>query len=229
MNHLISECRKFFEDFKHPYAVCGGYALELFTDTHNRPHSDLDITVFREDKQNIIAYVQSKGWNIYEPKHHPDSLRLIADAEHEVTPDCLCLWAVKPGCSLIGIRLMSDNDNMFSFEIKNEEQSNFDFIEIIFNVKTNGCFVCDAAKGVLRELDKAILYRHGIPYLAPEIILFFISDPAYTESAYHREKSNIDWNVTPPHLSQESLNWLIKALKTAYPDGNRRLENLGDM
>ncbi|MGL5434023.1 MAG: hypothetical protein ACRDBO_01315 [Lachnospiraceae bacterium] len=166
----------------------------------------------------------SKGWNIYEPKHNPDSLRLITDANAEGALDCLCLWAVKPECTLIDIRPISGNDNMFSFKIKNDEQLNFDFIEIIFNVQKDGSFVCDADKEVLRELDKALLYHGSIPYLAPEVILFLIADPAYIESDYHREKNNIDWSVKPPLLSQENSNWLIDALKTAYPDGNRRLD-----
>lgn len=168
MNQLLLECRDFFEDFKHPYAVCGGYALELFTNTRNRSHSDLDITVFREDKQNIIAYVLSKGWDIYEPKHNPDSLRQITDTNAEASLDYLNLWAVKPGCTLVDIRAMSGNDNMFAFEIVNEEQLNFDFIEIIFNTQKNESFVCDVNKEIMRELDKAILAQDAIPYLAPK-------------------------------------------------------------
>jgi len=226
MNQLISECRNFFEEFIHPYAICGGYALELFVGTSVRSHSDLDITVFHEDKQNIIAYILSKGWNIYEPKHDPDSLRLITDADAEEALDCLCFWAVKPGCTLVDIRAMKSNENMYSYKIMNEEQLNFEFIEIIFNAQKDGRFVCDAAKGVMRELDKAFLYYEGIPYLAPEVILYFISDPAYIESDYHREKNNTDWNAVPPLLSPESLKWLINVLKTAYPEGNRRLDEM---
>lgn len=226
MNQLIFECRKFFEDFKHPYAICGGYALELFTNMHSRSHSDLDITVFHADRQNIIAYILSKGWNLYEPKHNPDRLRLITDANAEEALDCLCLWAIKPECTLVDIWAMSGKDNMFNFEIKNKEQLNFDFIEIIFNGQKDGSFVCDAAKEVMREMNKAFLHHDGIPYLAPEVILFLIANPAYIESDYHRAKNNIDWSITPPFLSQESLNWLIDALKTAYPDGNRRLDEM---
>jgi len=226
MNPLILKCNNFFEDFNHPYAICGGYALELFANASNRSHSDLDITIFHEDKQNIISYVLSKGWNIYEPKHNPDSLRLITDANTEMNPACMCLWAVKPECTLIDIKAISGSDNLFAYEIKNEEQLNFDFIEIIFNVQKDSSFVCDAAQEIQRKLDKAILFQAGIPYLAPEIILFFIADPAYLASDYHKEKNNLDWNVIPPLLPQERLQWLIDALIKAYPDGNGRLDEI---
>jgi len=81
-------------------------------------------------------------------------------------------------------------------------------------------------KDITRDIDKAILYWENIPYLAPEVILFIISNPAYMESDYHREKSNIDFETTLPFLSEERIDWLISAIKKAYPEGNNRLEQL---
>ncbi|ULQ61020.1 hypothetical protein K7I13_07145 [Brucepastera parasyntrophica] len=226
MNQLILECQKFLDDFKYTYAFCGGYALELFTKTQNRPHSDIDITVFNEDRKSIIAYILSKGWNVYEPTHNPDNLLLITDPNDEKVLNALCLWVIKPDSTLVNVRRKRGADQVFNFEITNKEQLNFDFFEIIFNTEKDGSFVCDKEKNILRDLGKAILYAGDIPYLAPEIILFITANPAYIESDYHREKTNIDWKITTPFLSKESLKWLIHALKAAYPDGNRRIDEL---
>lgn len=226
MNQLILECHSFFKDFKNTYAVCGGYAFEMFTNEKNRSHSDIDITLFTEDITNIVEYMLNKGWNVYEPLHMTNSLRLIASSDIERVLNCQNIWAIKPSCTFINIEPKLPGDNLFQYEILNEEQLHFDFIDIIFNVRQDGTFVCDENNNINRNLDKAILHQGGIPYLAPEIILFFISNPAYLESDYHREKNNTDWKSIPPSLQKESLNWLIDAIRTAYPEGNRRLDEL---
>ena len=226
MKPIIAECHRFLKDFEYAYAFCGGHALELFTGTSNRTHSDVDITVFTNDRKNMISYLLSKGWNVYEPLHSANRLRLMTDPNDEGTQNHLYIWAIKPDCSFIKIEPRPDSDTLFSYEILDDEQVAFDFIDIIFNTQERGKFVCDSNRGIARELDKAILYRGDIPYLAPEIILFFIANPAYIESDYHREKNNSDWKFTPPFLTNESREWLIDALRKTYPEGNRRLEEL---
>ena len=226
MKRIITECHRFLKNFEYTYAFCGGHALELFTGKINRTHSDVDITLFNEDRKSIIAYILDNGWNVYEPLHSANSLRLITDPNDEGTQNRLYIWAIKPDCSFMKIEPKPDNDTIFSYEILDDEQVKFDFIDVIFNTQKGGKFVCDSNGSIARELDKAILYHGDIPYLAPEIILFFIANPAYIESDYHREKNNSDWKFTPPFLTGESKEWLIDALRKIYPEGNQRLEEL---
>ena len=226
MNQLILKCQNFLKDFRYTYAVCGGYALELFTGKNWRTHSDLDITLFNADRKNIISYMLSKGWNVYEPLHTTSSLRLITNPNDEGTLNRHYIWGIKPGCTFIKIKPKPDEDSIFLYEILNKEQLHFDFIDIIFNDQQDGAFICNKSKNIVRKLDKAILHHKGIPYLAPEIILFFISNPAYIESDYHREKTNADWKSIPSFLPKESLKWLADAIRAAYPDGNKRLDEL---
>lgn len=237
MNKIITECHDFLKNCDSAYAFCGGYALELFLNRTLRPHSDVDIIAFETDKGSIIKYVSDKGWNVYEHKSERTDnkkansyLRAVQNPHAPEVSHLDGVWAVKPDCSLINIGPQLGDDNHFSYEILNAEQLNFDFFEIIFNRQKDGNFVIDPFssqnKNIARALDKAILYRGGIPYLAPEIILFFIAHPAYLESDYHREKNDIDWKYTPAFLPEESLTWLIDSLRTAYPEGNRRLDEL---
>lgn len=226
VNRLILECQDFFKDFGYTYAFCGGYALEMFTGTKKRSHFDLDVTLFNKNRKDVIAYIMNRGWNVYEPIHTSNSLRLITDPNDEGELNRLYIWAIKPDCTLISIEPKHIGKSIFNYKILNKEQTCSDFIDIIFNEEKYGGFVCDKNKNIIRALDKAILYSEDIPYLAPEIILFFIANPAYVESDYHREKNNIDWESTPPFLPKESLGWLIDALRIAYPEGNKRLNEL---
>ena len=67
MNKLIKDCVNFFNDCGFSYSLCGGYALELFANTHIRPHSDIDIWISDTDKEKSIQYMLNQGWDIYEP------------------------------------------------------------------------------------------------------------------------------------------------------------------
>ena len=237
MNKIITEGHDFLKNCDLTYAFCGGYALELFLNKTLRPHSDVDIVAFEKDRGSIIKYVLSKGWNIYEHKSEwidnkkaNSYLRLIQNPDDQEVSHLKSVWAIKPDCSLIKVEPKPGENNDFGYEILNEEQLKFDFFEIIFNRQEEGSFVVDSLAGqsrnITRTLGKAILYHGDIPYLAPEIILFFIAHPAYLESDYHREKNNTDWKYTPSLLPEESLKWLIDSLRMAYPEGNKRLDEL---
>jgi len=220
------------------YAFCGGYALELFLGRELRPHSDIDTTVFEEDKINAIEFVLNKGWNVYEHKADwidnkiaNNYLRQILSSSDEKITELRYVWAIKPGCSFFKIEPRSGEENIYDYEILNGEQLNFDFFEIYFNRQQDKNFVFDSftsqGKYITRELDKAILYTaEGIPYLAPEVKLLMISHPAYLASDYHKVKNRIDFDSTTPFLPDENREWLINALETAYPDGHDRLNFL---
>lgn len=221
---LISECNDFMKASGLTYAFCGGYALELFK--KDRIHSDVDITLFNEDGKDIAGYILSKGWDVYSHMHSGNYLVKLTDSNEDILNESVYIWAVKPDCSILKIEPKPGETNVFHFEILNNEQTSFDFIDIIFNTRKDGMFLCDNEKNIGRELNKAILYRDHIPFLAPEVILYIISDPAYIESDYHREKNNIDFASVPPYLSEDSLNWLTASIECAYPNGNHRLAQL---
>ena len=238
MNKLILECYNFFKNCGFTYAFCGGYALELFLNKTLRTHSDIDTTVFEEDRINAIEFVLKKGWNIYEQKcdwidHKVTNafLRQILSSSDKKIMELNHVWVMKPCCSLIKLEQKNDEENIYNYEILNNEQINFDFFEILFNKQKDGKFVVDSftsqGEYITRELDKAILYTdEGIPYLAPEVKLLIISHPEYLKSEYHKVKNRIDFDSTAPLLPKENRDWLINALETAYPDGLERLEQL---
>ena len=225
MFELILECHGFLKDCGFSYAFCGGYALELFLNKNLRSHGDIDVVVFEEDTINAVTFFLNKGWNVYIRTGHM-KLGLITDCNDKRLVDCFTVWVIKPDCSFVKLDPVNGEENTFNYTILNEKQLNFDFIEIIFSAKNNTDYICDKNKNITRELDKSILYNDGIPYLAPEIKLFFDSNPRYMELDYFKKKNRIDFESASPFLSEESKNWLIDAIEKKYPEGNKRIEQL---
>ena len=232
MNKLIFDCNNFLKDCGFSYAICGGYALELFLGKQIRSHSDLDISIFHEDRKHIVEFMLNKGWNVYtmplsNKSKYLEQILNLDDDNRILNP--YGVWAIKPECSFIELT-STDEEGVFKYEIQNKKQLNFDFIDIIFNKQQGNRFVfwpvADKGKNVTRELDKAVLYSAGIPYLSPEVMLFIISPPEYFDSDYHRDKNCIDFEAVMPYLPNEGKEWLIDALKKVYPDGHRWLKQL---
>ena len=130
---LIMECYEFLKGCGCTYAFCGGHSFELFTHKRIRPHSDIDISIFDEDRIKIAEYMLNNGWNVFEHPPYAKCLGLISSPHDDRVLDRFCLWAIKPDCSFLKIAPKPGEGNMFDYEILNKEQLNFDFIEIVFN------------------------------------------------------------------------------------------------
>ena len=101
MLELVYKCRDFFNDFGFPYAICGGYALEMFLGKKIRPHGDLDISIFYEDRKHIVDFILSKGWDIYTQPDKIKYINRILKSDDNKVLNSSGLFAVKPGCSLL--------------------------------------------------------------------------------------------------------------------------------
>lgn len=47
-----------------PWAVCGGWAIDLFLDRITRPHKDVDFVVLRRDQLVLQKHLHTKGWKL---------------------------------------------------------------------------------------------------------------------------------------------------------------------
>ena len=225
MFELILECNDFLKECNFQYAFCGGYALELFLNKNIRSHSDIDIVIAEENTKRAVAFFLNKSWNIYVRAGHM-KLKLITDCEDKKLIDCFTVWAIKPDCTFVKLNPVNGEENTFTYDILNYEQLNLNFIEIIFYAKNTTDYICDKNENITRKFNKAILYNNSIPYLAPEIKLFFDSNPRYMELDYFKNKNRIDFASAVPFLSEESKNWLINAIEKKYPEGNKRIKQL---
>lgn len=228
MNELITKGNELFKNCGFPYYVCGGFALELFVGKTMRPHSDLDISVFHENKRDVVVLLQRDGWDVYKRVFEPGSMggiTPIADANDSKMDEIRVIWAIKPGSHLVPKAREGETD-IFDFEILSHAQTDHNFVEIVLDHRDGDEFVCGKDKNITRKLDKAILHKDGVPYMAPEVVLFLKSPQIYLTHEIHREKTPADFKAIMPLLPDESRLWLMDALDKAYPDGYGWLEDL---
>ena len=235
MNKIIVQGYDFLKDADFEYAICGGYGLDMFVGEELRPHGDFDIVVYKEDKERIINFLMDKGWTIY--GRFMEEGRVITqhifykidDITDNYWSDCKNMWAIKPGCLPDVLhkleRLQGEVGEIYTYQTRKWlVQDEIEFIELEIDAKEGDNFVVQENPKITRSLDKAILYRDGIPYLAPEIILFYKSDKFSSEHPVVRVKTEGDFNAIMPLLSEESKKWLLDAIDTAYPDGREWLD-----
>lgn len=218
---LTKECVEYFDNCGFDYAICGGLALDLFIDRNFRQHIDIDITVFDKDRSKVAKFLMDRQWEIYTSPRNINSLKLMSSPVDTGILTERCIYAIKPDCSLYKKKEIGMN----TFEYKlNGIQQKFDFIDIRFNCEKNGYLVCNTNTSIQRSMEKAILYKSKIPYLSPELVLFFKAF-TYLEPAY-KVKNQIDFDTIVPLLSCESRSWLFAALKKTFVNGHNWIERI---
>jgi len=209
------------KDCGFPYYICGGFALDIFAGKELRTHWDLDISTFKEHKLDAVEFLQSKGWDVWKRVYEPGTLggiTPIKDQNDSKLDNTHNIWAIKEGSHLVP-KPRNDSTDVYDFEILSNEQTGFYFIEMVLNNRSGDDFLVNPTKGIVRQMDKAILYADGIPHLAPEVILLLKSPEVYTTHEYHAHKTPGDFRAILPLLPAESKQWLSNSLKTLFPDG----------
>jgi len=176
----------------------------------------------------------------------------INDITDSFWGDCRNIWTVKPGsipemyklhrlqrscsvsqtartCNLADCssKLSACQSNLEVYSYKQPSEwhvKSLDFIEFAFDVREENEYVAMENPRIARSLDKAILYHDGIPYLAPEIILYYKSGKYSSENAYAKPRTEIDFKAIMPILPEESKKWLLDAIDATYPGGYGWLE-----
>lgn len=211
---LIAEADQLLKKGGFEYAFCGGYAIELFLNRTVRRHSDIDVSAYWYDRDKIIAFFQSLGWNVYEMcgggiAHHITDIKNQIKAKRNI-------FCFKDGCSLVRLS-PKDQKDMYCLDFDHGGQTEFDFIEILFNNRNENSFLYARNENILLPLKKTILTQAGIPYLAPELVLLYKS----TDTG--REGYQQDYDSVTEKMSAEQKEWLREALWSMYPAGHKWL------
>ena len=144
----IIQAVKLLGDYDRPWAVCGGWAIDLFLNRVTRPHKDVDFVVLRKDQLIIQAYLLSRGW-----------------ALEKAVSGQLVAWRIGEWIDL----------PIHTIWCKNPEASP-DFIELLFNEVDEVHFYFRRDASITIPLEKMIISSaSGIPILAPEIVLLYKS------------------------------------------------------
>ena len=222
MNKLIIESNELFKNCGFPYYICGGFALELFLGKTIRTHGDLDISIFEENRKDAVELLLATGWDVYQRGQFQ---KQIFDSDDPLVLECRNIWAIKPGSPVV-VAPIEGEENLYDYKIVEGQQTAFNFIEMVIDIKKGDHFGFRGHKVLSRAMDKAILYKDGIPYMAPELVLFLKSHKSYLTHEFHKEKTPVDFKAMIPALPDENREWLINAIELAYPKGNVWLEEL---
>jgi len=208
---LVKQLNEFVADIGIDYAICGGHAIDLFLGRKTRPHKDLDVAVFREDRDKIIQHMLDTGWEVYEPCG-TEYLHKISSI-HSQKRIKSNIWCVKP-CNPHYIFTEHENE-MFAVEFDNLEQTELDYIEFLFNTRNDEDFLYSRNHDIKMKLEDAILKIDDVTCLAPELVLLYKSTAA-DEAEYQ-----LDFDNTLPSLNKMQVAVLENALRVMFPDGHK--------
>ena len=147
---------KIIENYEKSWAVCGGWAIDLYLNRITRSHKDVDFAVLRKDQLLIQEYLLSRGWTLEKAV----SGGLVPWQKGE--------WIDLP---------------VHVIWCRNAEASP-DFIELLFNEVDDVNFRFRREPTITLPVEKMIISSSsGIPILAPEIVLLYKSGKPEDPSA----------------------------------------------
>ena len=207
---ILNQLDNFMADIKVDYALCGGYAIDVFLGKKTRPHKDLDVAVFWEDRDRIVQHMLNQGWDIYEPCGTA-YLHKIHDVSNQ---KCVRdnIWCVQSGNP--HYKFTKHEKDMYAVDFDNSEQSKLDYIEFLFNTRIRGLFLYRRNHEITRSLDNAILKINSTPCLAPELVLL------YKSTASDNTDYQLDFNNAINKMNDEQLKWLQNSLIAMFPSGH---------
>lgn len=216
MNELIKEANKLLNDQSFEYAVCGGFAIDLFLGNESRKHGDIDISAYWKDRNAIIEYMRSKEYEVFEMLGE-GKVHRITDVNDQMYLK-RNIFCQKDNCELVQLWDTSEKDIYF-MDFKHIGLTKLNFVEFLFNNKSDTDFLYARNEDIKRSLEKAVLFADGIPYLAPEICLL------YKSTDIMREGYQQDYEKAFEKMSREQRDWLNYALYTMYPEGHKWIKN----
>jgi hypothetical protein len=162
--------------------LAGGYALEMFAGHSWRTHDDIDVLLMRCDQQAIHEWLPD--WQVY-AAHPPGQLRRWESGDR-LPPTVHDVWC----------RESADRPWRIQFMVDESE---------------TGRWISRRNHQVSRPVDSlGLTSDFGIPYLAPEIQLFY-------KAKATRPKDELDFRVVTPLLDEFQRDWLARALTATHP------------
>jgi hypothetical protein len=177
-----SDAGALLSTLERPWWIAGGWAIDLFLGRETRAHADLDIAMLRGDEVAL-----------------PDVLR---DWQIDIAHDGAFIpWSGES--PLVA--------PMHQFWTRRDREGPWD-LEVLLEDHDGGRWLSRRDHRVTLQLD-AFGRRTdtGIPYVAPEIALF------YKAKGWEIEKNAADFDVAAPALDDSARAWLRGALEIAHP------------
>ena len=215
MNDLLKQANELLQNHGFEYAFCGGWAIDLFIGKETRKHGDIDIFAYWQERDTIIEYMQSKGFQVYEmmgggKAHH------ITDIQDQLKWK-RNIFCFTQDCEMVRLS-ETDESGICLVDFKHIGQTKLNFIEFLFNNKDASDLLYARNHDVKLSLPDAFLIRDGLPYLAPEMCLL------YKSTDTEREGYQNDFDNAMSCMDLRQKHWLEDALAVMYPEGHKGLQ-----
>jgi len=205
----------------------------MFANKVIREHGDFDILVFDEDMRRAAQFMLDNGWLLFGRfGEHGAVWQFLFYKVDDITDsfwdNCPNFWAIKPSnLPQVLQKINRIQGEVYTYQARKWlVEDEIEFIELGFDKREGGEYVAQENPRVALPMDKAILYRDGIPYLAPEVTLFYKSGKGSMESAYAKPRTIADFKEVMPILPADRKKWLLTAIDATYPDGYSWLDDL---
>jgi ribosomal protein S18 acetylase RimI-like enzyme len=146
------EVQHILRDFRRPWGVAGGWALDLFLGRVTRKHADIEVAIFREDQLALREYLSSLGW----------SFEYVRSGE-------LFPWPAAQKLNLPIHEIWCSNS-----------MGPLRRLEVLLNERESDEFVFRRNSQIRVPVRRTFLTHSadGVPFLAPEIVLLYKSKNA---------------------------------------------------
>lgn len=165
--------------------IAGGHAIELACRRPIREHTDIDVLLLRRDQLAVQELLADWEWWAADP---PGTLRRWERGE-----------VLPVGVHDIWCRPASDQPWR---------------LQLMLGEADGEDWVSRRDLTIRRRLvDIGIVSEDGIPYLSPEIQLYY-------KAQGHRPKDELDFEAVLPHLNHTQRQWLDAALTETFDPGH---------
>lgn len=208
---LLNQLNEHLSGMNVDWYLCGGFAIDAYLGKITRKHKDLDLTVSFSDMEECIQYLKLKGWEIDAPVGNQRFVPVDFALKHsELYFDNI--WCYKKGADFIKTK---KTDGPFKYmKFINREQTELDFIEVMFNKIENDTFYYQKNHNITLDIDKAFIKKGEVTILAPEVILLYKSRNCENSDYQH------DFDMVINKLDKERYDWFINVMNIAYPEGH---------
>lgn len=210
MHPLLLQTKALLADAPFDWAVCGGFAIDLFLGRETRVHGDIDLCALEKDRPNIQRFMLEKGWNVYEFRGMGKVRPLEGSSSSETGRNLMCFL---PGCDLVQFYPCED-EGLLYHQFFHKGLTELNYLEFLFSPTDGNQLIFSQSPAICRQLDKAILHRDGIPYLAPEIALL------HKAREPERPESIADFQTAFPSMDAEQKRWFQESLALLFPKGH---------
>ncbi|HEV2529649.1 MAG TPA: hypothetical protein VGT61_14470 [Thermomicrobiales bacterium] len=179
----VAEIEELFRDIAVPWWIAGGHAIDLAAGWTTRDHADIDVLILRRD--HLAVHEHLSTWDCY-AADPPGSLRRWSTGEP--LPDHVHdVWS------------RADPDDRWRFQLMVDESDG------------DGWYSRRDRRITRRLTDIGATSADGVPYLRPEIQLFY-------KSRGRRPKDEADLITALPLLDAGATGWLREAIRLTAGD-----------